>query len=213
MLSRIQWLVRDLGYRQWVVNRILTMAAGMAGYSLEQWGRVAYLEDWHRHLHEMGPGTKDALEISPGKRTDWRDFGFRSYRAVEFPEFDICRDVLAERFDIIIADNVFEHVPRPWVAVKNVFAMLQPGGQFLVITPFLVRIHAAPNDYTRWTPAGLRELLEEGGFRGENIRVHAWGNRACVVANLRGWRSYGWGRSRVNEPDLPTAVWAFASKP
>ena len=34
----------------------------------------------------------------------------------DFPEFDICSDVLAERFDLIIAEHVFEHIRWPYRA-------------------------------------------------------------------------------------------------
>ena len=47
-------------------------------------------------FHEM-----QVLEISGNA---WRDFGFKSYTSVQFPQFDICEQTLSERFDLIISD-------------------------------------------------------------------------------------------------------------
>jgi hypothetical protein len=72
----------------------------------------------------------EALEISG---TFWRDrCKFKSYESVGFPNFDVCKDSLARKFDLIIAEQVFEHVLWPYRAGKNVFSMLRDGGYFLI---------------------------------------------------------------------------------
>jgi hypothetical protein len=38
--------------------------------------------------------------------------------------------------------------------------VLKPGGTVLAHVPFLYPFHAAPHDYQRYTPAGLRVLFE-----------------------------------------------------
>ena len=65
--------------------------------------------------------------------------------------------------------------------------MLRDDGLFLIATPFMIKIHGHPQDYTRWTPDGLRAFLEDCDFVAE---VHAWGNRKavgkfCEVARIR----------------------------
>ena len=150
------------------------------------------------------------LEISG---SDWRDFSFRSYESVEFPNFDICKEMLNSKFDLIIAEQVFEHLLWPYRAGRNVYQMLDMGGYFLITTPFLVRIHECPVDCSRWTEAGLRYLLAECGFSLENIETGSWGNRACIRANEKHWVAYrGWFHSLRNEPDFPVSVWALARK-
>ena len=77
------------------------------------------------------------------------------------------------KFDFIIADNVWEHLKYPHRATKNVYNLLNDNGYFLVIVPFLIRVHEVPIDCTRWTKDGLKFLLEESGFKIENIsRIH-----------------------------------------
>jgi len=159
----------------------------------------------------LNPVLLDVLEISAGPQ--WRrEFAFGSYAETGFPGFDICSEALPSRYDLIIADQVFEHLPRPTHAARNVFEMLKPGGYFIVATPFLVKVHNVPIDCNRWTETGLSFLLQDAGFDPERIQTHSWGNRACLIANLKRWRKPGFFGSLRNEPDFPVAVWAFAQK-
>jgi SAM-dependent methyltransferase len=190
-----------------ILRRLLT-AAGYS-YSREQWARVVYYKEWERFLFSLPIASLSSLEISPGTRTIWKDMGFGSYRAAQYPEFDITKERLSECFDIIIADQVFEHVRYPDRAARNVRAMLKPGGTFLIATPFLVKIHPTPHDYTRWTAEGLGALLEDCGFTAD---VRTWGNRKAISANFDTWCDYGWKRDLSNEADLPLVVWAYARR-
>jgi SAM-dependent methyltransferase len=153
----------------------------------------------------------DALEISGLK---WKTHGFRSYLSLSYPDFDICEpSVNEESFDFVVAEQVLEHVRRPYHAVVNARALLRPGGWFLVTTPFLVRLHPMPYDGTRWTEGGLRNLLIEAGFESDRIHTGAWGNRKCVVGNFTRWANWiPWLHSLENEPDFPLVVWAFAQR-
>jgi SAM-dependent methyltransferase len=118
---------------------------------------------------------------------------------------------LPSRFDLIIADQVFEHLLWPYRAGRNVRSMVKPGGHFLMTTPFLIKVHESPVDCSRWTELGLKHLLAECGFPLEEIRTGSWGNRACVRANFRRWARKGF-RSLANESEFPVTVWALAKK-
>jgi hypothetical protein len=84
----------------------------------------------------------------------------------------------------------------------------------MVATPFLFRVHARPHDYNRWTAAGLKQVLVEGGFPQANIEVFSWGNKACAKAHIGGpVRAYGLWRDLSNDEEYPLMVWAFARKP
>jgi len=111
------------------------------------------------------------------------------------------------------AEQVLEHVRRPYRAVRNVWEMLRPGGIFAVNTPFLIRVHEDPEDYSRWTEKGLRQLLVEGGFEESAVQTGSWGNRACVRATLSHWAGWiPWMDSLENEPQFPVVVWAEESQ-
>ncbi len=188
----------------------LKQLAGRIGYDITHITRTVAYRAVEDRLRALGPERLEALEISGGDH--WRDFGFKSYVDFAFPECDICRDRLDRQFDVIIADNVFEHLPYPYRAARNVHAMLKPSGLFVNITPFLIRYHPVPIDCTRWTPEGMCFFLEEAGFDPERVEAHAWGNRRSVVANLRRWARTGFDRKLPNDPQYPVTVWAFAQK-
>jgi len=180
-------------------------------FDTTDWIRVVMYEECFRFVQSLGPEQLDVLEISAGPQ--WRRrFSFGSFTETQFPAFDVCAQQIDRQFDLIIADQIFEHLPWPNRAGRNVFAMLRPGGWFVIATPFLVRVHNVPIDCYRWTEQGLSYLLQDCGFAEPDIRTGSWGNRACVRANFRKWRTYGWYRSLANEPDFPAVVWAFARK-
>jgi len=190
----------------------LRKVAAAAGYDVTDWVRVVMYEQCFAFLRALGPERLDALEISAGPH--WRRaLNFRSFTGTDYPTFDICEHTLPQQFDVIIADQVFEHLRWPSRAAKNVFTMLKPDGYFVIATPFLLRVHQSPIDCTRWTEQGLSYLLQDAGFSVERIKTASWGNRACLLANLDTWRKRGFFGSLVNEPDFPLMVWAFAQKP
>jgi SAM-dependent methyltransferase len=150
-----------------------------------------------------------AVEIS-GSR--WKKFDFKTYTNYFYPDFDVCQvsDEHTDSADIIFAEQVFEHVKNPWKAAENIYKMLKEGGYFLITTPFFLKVHGAPMDYWRWTKEGLCAMLEEVGFKVENI--NAWGNRDCIVANFDQWTNYSAELNLQNEHDFPVVVWALCRK-
>ena len=143
--------------------------------------------------------------------------GWREYESLTYPDFDLLDEIEAPgRFDVVICEQVLEHVPDPCEAARHLMELCVPGGRVLVSTPFLIRVHELQllydmKDYWRFTPRGLRTLLERAGLEVE--RVESWGNRDCVAGNFDSWSSFRWWHSLRNEPDLPVQVWAFARRP
>jgi Methyltransferase domain len=90
------------------------------GFDEAQWARVTTVPAWQEFLRGLPIGEFDALEISPDRMIQWREFGFRSYHSVQFFEFDIAETTLPRSFDIIIAEHVFEHLRYPYAAARNV---------------------------------------------------------------------------------------------
>jgi SAM-dependent methyltransferase len=179
----------------------------------EQWQRVPLNAAVGRHLDALGPSALTAAEISGDAqaRRPWKRFV-----SLDFPEFDLCAPLaLGDRFDVVICEQVLEHVLDPWAAARNLRGLCAPGGHVVVSTPFLIRVHELPAygmpDLWRFTPRGLRVLLEGAGLIVDE--VGSWGNRAVVRGNFDRWPAYRRWHSLRNEPDLPVQVWAFATNP
>lgn len=193
-----------------VARGICRRAKAGLGWDKRNWLRIAQIESWRRFLEARG-GQDDVLEISPDWNRYWSRFPHRSYSTMEYPAHDIARDRLDREFDVVIADQVIEHVRDPVSAVMNMKAMLRADGYLLVAAPFLFRVHARPDDFYRWTEAGMREMLRAAGFESGLIHTESWGNRACARAHLSGKVvDFGFGRPMRNEPEFPVMVWAFA---
>jgi SAM-dependent methyltransferase len=179
-----------------------------------QWCRVVMNREIERFIWTLDCPRVDALEIS-GTGSQGR-YNFRSYRTVQYPDYDVCQSPLAEgQFDLVIAEQVFEHILRPDRAAANIYEMLRPGGVLVISTPFLLKVHEFPLDLYRWTERGMRELLESAGFR--ILSTGSWGNRQCLIADMKpgfGWTAYNPRRHSLhNEPEFAIVVWAFAEKP
>jgi SAM-dependent methyltransferase len=177
--------------------------------------RVAMNRETLKLVEGLCPEQLDVLEISGGAWGQRKQF--KSFQSPRYPVLDICESAPTDTFDLVIAEQVFEHLTRPLQAGRNVHEALRPGGHFLITTPFLVKMHPYPIDCCRWTPDGLLNLLVECGFDREDIHVDAWGNRACMRANLRGdsktWVRYKpYLHSLKNDPAFPLQVWALAKK-
>ena len=175
-----------------------------------QWCRVVMDRETERMIKELPFGNFSVLEVSGNK---WANFGFRKYMNVDFPNFDICADTLPEKYDLIIAEQVFEHILWPYRAAVNVNRMLNQNGYFLITTPFMIKVHLYPEDCTRWTETGLKHFLAEAGFQLGEIKTGSWGNIECVVSNINQWTSFNprW-HSLKNDKDVPMVVWGLARK-
>jgi SAM-dependent methyltransferase len=168
-----------------------------------------------RHIESLGPRSLIAAEISGSAHAErqWREF-----TSLDFPEFDLCAplgEAHEGRYDVVICEQVLEHVIDPCGAAANLRRLCAPGGHVIVTSPFLIRIHELPyfglRDYWRFTPRGLETLLENAGL--EVGTVETWGNRQAVIGNLRHWAAYRPWHSLRNDPGVAVQVWAFARRP
>lgn len=80
----------------------------------------------------------------------------------------------AESFDLSIADQILEHVERPWVAAAELERVTKKGGVCVVATPGLYPIHPSPLDCWRIMPDGYRVLFPES--RWDYLDLSMWGN-------------------------------------
>jgi SAM-dependent methyltransferase len=184
------------------------------GYKDVNWSRVIMNRTSREWIQQIRPERLDTLEISGYV---WGSFGFKSYENVGYPTFDICSDRLDRKFDLIIAEQVFEHVLQPHLAIKNVYEMLRDDGYFFLSTPFLFPIHNTPFDVSRWSETGLQQLLLSAGFQQEKITTDSWGNRKLVRALVKNKAVHSPRynpllHSLENEKDFPVVVWAIARK-
>jgi SAM-dependent methyltransferase len=209
--TKLGRLVRDSRTRLRTARNALLFAEASSGG--DQWQRVVLNRSVDQHLASLDPPSCTAAEISGSAQAarPWKQFV-----SLDYPEFDLCAPLDGHAtYDVIICEQVLEHVVDPYGAARNLRGLTNPGGHVIVSTPFLIRVHELPlfgmNDYWRFTPRGLRTLLEQAGLQVDDVQ--SWGNRDCIAGNLDLWPAYRRWQSLENEPDLAVQVWAFARNP
>ena len=181
--------------------------------------RVVMQPKSRRMIQALGPKGLDVAEVS-GK---WGQmFDFKSYEQFWYPKFDVCAGPYVDgdtgqmrQFDLILANQVWEHLDRPYAATRHIYEMLRPEGYFWIAVPFFIPTHAAPNGNSRWSARGLTNLLIECGFAEDAIYAEQWGNRHVALRNLEEiWPPvYDEATDNIkNDPDMPICSWALAQK-
>lgn len=64
-----------------------------------------------------------------------------------------------EILETVVCTGVLEHVPDSNRAISEIFRVLKNGGRVYIEIPFMQTVHASPEDYFRWTPDGLKQLM------------------------------------------------------
>ncbi|HVS92314.1 MAG TPA: class I SAM-dependent methyltransferase [Mucilaginibacter sp.] len=80
-------------------------------------------------------------------------------------DFDSKTTLPDDFVDIILSTQVLEHVDSPSGYLAEAFRLLKPGGHIILSTHGYWFYHPTPNDYWRWTSAGLRKTIEAEGFQ------------------------------------------------
>lgn len=152
-------------------------------YTMPRLGIMQFLETWRDRIHG------DVLDVGVGTWTYPRQLlqdvcHYTTVDCFEHPNVDVVSDIhsLADAFapnsfDFVLLTDVLEHVQRPWVAVRQMYVVLKPGGTLLLTTPFNFHLHGndVVGDYWRLSADGLRYLLvEEAGF--QEVQVTAIGH-------------------------------------
>lgn len=92
-------------------------------------------------------------------------------------------DILADATKIPLPNNfanltmmisVLEHLPNPTLALKEAYRITKKNGSFIAVTIQNYRLHDEPYDFFRYTRFGLKEILEESGFK--KIKITPLGN-------------------------------------
>ena len=69
------------------------------------------------------------------------------------------------KFDKLLLRCVLEHVADPISILEEATRVLKLNGKLVLEVPFINPVHAAPNDYFRYTPDGLKELIKDKNLK------------------------------------------------
>jgi len=69
-----------------------------------------------------------------------------------------------EAFMAVVSQETVEHVADPFLAVREMARVLGAGGTLYLQLPFVIGYHPGPEDYWRFTRAGIRQLVDQAGL-------------------------------------------------
>jgi 2-polyprenyl-3-methyl-5-hydroxy-6-metoxy-1,4-benzoquinol methylase len=150
-------------------KRVLHVGCADAPYSVEQ----------HQQGRLLHSRIADAAKTVTGVDFDQAgiDFlaslGFKDLYCLSVEDLGPLRE--ADKFDLIIAGEIIEHLPNPARSLAELRAVLRPDGQLLVTVPNSLSIKTAlrallgrewvhPDHLYYFSPATLTKLLETSGF-------------------------------------------------
>ena len=154
----------------------------------------APLAAWLIEEARAGAGGYRVLDVGCGPKPY---YPFFAERATEYVGVDVVHPAAELRgsvealpvgdgsFDIVLCTQVLEHCDDPAQAVRELRRVTAPGGRVLASTHGVQVYHPSPQDYWRWTHAGLQRLFEEHGDW-ERLDIRAGAGTATCLAMLLG---------------------------
>jgi len=193
----------DVRRHPWEVARAEFFLSLLAEHSLLGRGSVldagsgdAYFAE---RLAQTAPGFDPIVCWDRDYRADSRDA-----LGITDPRITLCAEVPAQRFDLVVALDVLEHIEDDLDFVRTLAGQLEPGGTILVSVPAWDALATAHDErllhHRRYTPAQLRHLLGEAGLtpvRSGGL-FHSLLLPRAISAAVHRW---GRARARTDEPD------------
>jgi FkbM family methyltransferase len=156
-------------------------------------------------------------ELDSILRTKWGSF--TPVRAI-YPDVDVqdLSQFADESFDVVYSHQVLEHIPKPWIAAREIIRVTRKNGFGIHTTCAFNPRHGQPefNDFYRFLPDGLAELFEKVTIlvKGE------WGNRQAILYNVGindghgnlGGRRFPQSVGEYNDGLYPWVTWIIYKK-
>lgn len=117
----------------------------------------------------------------------------------DYPAYDITKEESHNECDVIIADQILEHVFEPWKAFENIGNHAKKAA--IITLPFLIGLHPCPGDYWRITPQSIYQMAQ---YHFKRIYIKSWGN-----SRVNYWHSI-YDRTDTMMSNISEPVWRDA---
>lgn len=118
---------------------------------------------------DVSPSSAESRGTYNSRLVDDDRFVTSRYESLTCPPENL--DLENSTADLIIIPNVVHHVRNQWEMWTEVARVAKPGSLLYVFEPTLREVHQYPDDYVRYTPNGLAEVLRDHGFTIDTIRT------------------------------------------
>ena len=119
---------------------------------------------------------KDGVGINIGSGSTMLSDNILNLDIYPGDNIDIVGSVLSvprddESIDLVVSQEVLEHVDNPDQAMLEIKRILKPGGFGYIQLPFIIGYHPCPNDYWRFTQDGVRQLVDKAGLVVDQVGI------------------------------------------
>lgn len=122
-----------------------------------------------------------------------------------------------EKYDFFMFNQTIEHLYNPFLAIKNIYNSLKPGGYVYTSVPTISFPHQQPHHFNGYTPSGLMMLFASCNFN--ILEIGQWGNEAYIhkLFNEHYWPSHSdmkrfYPLGIPNEEKNPVQCWILCRK-
>lgn len=131
----------------------------------------------------------DATILNIGAGETRLDPRVRTLEIEAAPGIDIVGSVSAlplneATVDLVVTQEVLEHVKDPFLAMREIARVLKPGGKAYVQLPWTIGFHPCPDDFWRFSRSGIVQLVEQAGLSvvelGTTVGPATGAYRICV---------------------------------
>ena len=84
-------------------------------------------------------------------------------------------NIPSKKYNNVLFFNILEHLPEYKLAFSEIYRIMKKGGFFLGSVPFIYQIHAAPNDYFRFSKQFFKLNLKKNKFKQIKIKALGFG--------------------------------------
>jgi SAM-dependent methyltransferase len=81
----------------------------------------------------------------------------------------------SKKYNNVLFFNILEHLPEYKLAFSEIFRIVKRGGLFIGSVPFIYQIHAAPNDYFRFSKQFFKLNLKKYKFKQVKVKALGFG--------------------------------------
>lgn len=162
---------------------------------------------------KYGINNVDELGITFDNDPELEFITYKKKTIIKYPPHDlhIFYDEYKLKFDFFIFNQTIEHLYNPFMALKNIYNYIKPGGYVFTSVPTINIPHMTPIHYNGYNPMGLALLFNSVGF--EIIEIGQWGNYDYInkLFKIHKWPDYTMVNHNNEEKNV-VQCWILAKK-
>jgi SAM-dependent methyltransferase len=99
-------------------------------------------------------------------------------------------NISSNKYNNVLFFNIFEHLSEYKLAFSEIYRIMKKGGFFIGSVPFIYQIHAAPNDYFRFSREFFKLNLKKYGFKKAKVKALGFGPFTASYSLLHPYLRY-----------------------